>query len=162
DLVTVIRPDGATATVFDHTANSNDPGFEGDGYPNITADCADNFYIATSEWSRINQHGEEHTLAQVIARTGQVALLFDGLQIDPSNLSDIDFLAFDRFGNRILMWNHGGLNPIWQVPVTCGAIGVEAHLTTRPGQTLTGFNRAPSAVIPRANGGTEYVFSLRD
>jgi hypothetical protein len=160
-LVTLIRPNGSVSTIFSQGDGINDPVFEGDGFPNIAADCADNFYIAVSQWAKINQAGEEHTLAQVIARTGQVALLFDGNQIDPVGLGDIDYLAYDRFGNRILLWSdNGGI--IWQVPVTCGAIGVEAHLFTVPGQTLSGANRAPSAILQLADGRTEYVWSLRD
>ncbi len=160
-LVTLIKPDGSGVTLFSKADGINDPYFEGDGYPNIAADCADNFYIAPFVWARIGADGgEENRLAQVIARTGQVGQLFNGLQISPY-LNDIDYLSYDRFANRILMWNHGD-SKIWQVPVTCGAISVEAHVLAKAGQTLTGFSRAPSASIPLADGRTEYVWSLRD
>ena len=134
--------------------------FEGDGYPNIAADCADNFYIATFQWEKIGQSGEEHTLAQVVPRTGRVALLFDALKIDPI-LNDIDYLAYDRLNSRILMWNHyEGM--IWQVPVTCGAISVDVHLLTQPGQTLSAPTKPTSAVVPLPDQRTEYVWSLKD
>jgi sugar lactone lactonase YvrE len=160
NFVSQIKPDGSATTVFSKGDGIEDPIFEGDGYPNIAADCADNFYIATSQWKKINQSGEEHIVAQVIPRTGRIAALFDGLQIS-SSLNDIDYLSYDRFGNRLLMWNHGD-SKIWTVPVTCGAISVEAHIVTKPGQTLTGFSTAPSASVPLADGRTDYVWSLRD
>lgn len=159
-FVSQIKPDGSATTVFSKGDGIDDPIFEGDGYPNIAADCADNFYIATSQWKKINQNGEEHIVAQVIPRTGRIAALFDGLQIS-SSLNDIDYLSYDRFGNRLLMWNHGD-GKIWTVPVTCGAISVEAHVVTKPGQTLTGFSTTPSASVPLADGRTDYVWSLRD
>lgn len=96
----------------------------------------------------------------MIARTGSISAVFNGLQIS-TNLQDTDYLAYDRFGSRILMWNDY-VNEIWQVPVTCGAIGVEAHLFSKAGQTLKGFSKAPNAVIPHADARTEYVWSLRD
>lgn len=160
DRVSMVKPDGTTQSIFSKADGVIDPIFEGDGYPNIAADCADNFYIAPSQWSRLNQSGEEHSLAQVVPSTGRVALLFDTARVDPS-LNDIDYLAFDRFNNRLLMWNDGS-NRIWQVPVTCGAIGVQAHVVSHPGQVLTGASMTPSAAVARADGSTEYVFSLRD
>lgn len=160
-LISMIKPDGTVTNIFSRADGTVDPVFEGDGYPNIAADCADNFYIAPYNWKVINQlNTEEHSLAQVVARTGTVALLFDTAKID-ATLNDIDYLAFDRFSNRVLMWTHGA-NRIWQVPVTCGAIGVEAHLVAQPGQALSGATRAPSATVPLADGRTEYVWSLRD
>jgi sugar lactone lactonase YvrE len=159
NFVSQIKPDGSATTVFSKGDGIDDPIFEGDGYPNIAADCADNFYIATSQWKKINQSGEEHIVAQVIPRTGRIAALFDGYQIS-DRLNDIDYLAYDRFGNRLLMWQDG--DRIWQVPVTCGAISVEAHVVTKPGQTLTGFSTTPSASVPLADGRTDYVWSLRD
>lgn len=160
-VISMIKPDQSSILLYSKGDGTIDPKFEGDGYPNIAADCADNFYIAPTYWKVINQlFTEEHVLAQVVPRTGQVSALFDGLQIR-SHLRDIDYLAFDRFGSRLLMWAHG-YNEIWQVPVTCGAISVEAHLVAQPGQSLSGFSRPPSAVVPLADGRTEYVFSLRD
>ncbi len=159
-VVSQILPDGRTRAIFSRADGTEEPIFEGDGYPTITADCADNFYITASSWQRVGQYGEEHVLSQVVPRTGQVVGLLDTLRVNPS-VGDIDYLSFDRFGNRILMWDHN-TSAIYQVPVTCGAIGVEAHLFTRPGQTLTGFDVAPAAVIQHADSRTEYVWSLRD
>lgn len=158
--VAMVKPDGASSSIFAKGDGTIDPYFEGDGYPNIAADCADNFYIAPSQWAKINQSGEEYSLAQVVPRTGRIALLFDARKIAP-NLADIDYLAFDRFGNRLLMWNDNDQS-IWQVPVTCGAISVDAHLLAKAGQTLSGASKPPSAVVARADGRTEYVWSLRD
>ncbi len=159
-VVTQILPDGRTRTIFSRADGVVEPVFEGDGYPTITADCADNFYITASQWTRINQSGEEHILAQVVPRTGQVVALFDVTRFNPS-VGDIDYLSFDRFGNRILMWDHN-TSWIYQVPVTCGAIGVEAHLFAKRNQSFTGFDLAPATVLPLADGRTEYVWSLRD
>lgn len=159
-IISMIKPDGSSVLLYSKGDGAIDPIFEGDGYPNIAADCADNFYIAPYRWDVIKQNGEEHILAQVVPRTGQVSALFDGLKIS-SRLSDIDYLSFDRFGSRILMWADY-VNEIWQVPVTCGAISVEAHLVARSGQDLSGFSKPPSAIVPLVDGRTEYVFSLRD
>ncbi|KQV54555.1 hypothetical protein ASD07_08540 [Duganella sp. Root336D2] len=158
--VSMVKPDGSSVAIFSKADGNDHPYFEGDGYPNIAADCADNFYIAPYQWSRIGQSGEEYSLAQVVPRTGQIARLFDARTIAP-NLADIDYLAFDRFNNRILMWNDNDQS-IWQVPVTCGAIGVQAHLVAKPSQQLTGASKPPSAVVPLPDGRTEYVWNLRD
>ncbi len=158
--VTQIRPDGTARTIFAGADGVTNPSFEGDGYPTITADCADNFYITAWQWQQVNQNGEEHILSQVVPRTGQVVGLLDVTRVDP-RVADIDYLSFDRFGNRILMWDHS-TSAIYQVPVTCGAISVEAHVITKPGQTLRGFDRAPAASVALPDGRTEYVWSLRD
>jgi sugar lactone lactonase YvrE len=160
DFVSMVKPDGASVSIFSKGDGTIDPIFEGDGYPNIAADCADNFYIAPFQWAKINQSGEEHSIAQVVPRTGKIALLFDAQKINPT-LNDIDYLSFDRLNNRLLMWNDYEAR-IWQVPVSCGAIGVQAHLVAKLGQTLTGASKPPSATVPLADGRTEYVWSLRD
>jgi sugar lactone lactonase YvrE len=161
NFVSFIKPDGSVFDIFSKGDGKNEPSFEGDGYPNIAADCGENFYIAAYHWDKIGQSpNEEHTIGQVVARTGRVATLFDALKINPV-LNDIDYLAFDRLGNRILMWNHYE-SKVWSVPVTCGAIGVQAHLVAQPGQKLSGISKAPAAIIPLADGRTEYVWSLKD
>jgi len=160
NIISMIKPDQSSVLLYSKGDGTIDPIFEGDGYPNIAADCSDNLYIAPDVWKKIGQNGEEHVLAQVVQHTGQASALFDGLQIS-SRLRDIDYLAFDRFGSRLLLWVDS-YREIWQVPVTCGAISVEAHLVAQTGQTLSGFNRPPSAVVPLSDGKTEYVFSLRD
>ena len=160
-LVSMMNPAGAATTIFNGAdGGESSPYFEGDGYPNIAADCAENFYIAPFTWKKIGQESEEHVLAQVIPRTGRVAVLFDALKISPT-FNDIDYLAYDRLNNRLLVWNHGDGN-VWGVPVTCGAISVDVHLFTQPGQRITGTSKAPVATIPQADGRTEYVWSLKD
>jgi sugar lactone lactonase YvrE len=159
-LVAQVTPDGKVFQLYAGGDGVDNPSFEGDGYPNITADCSDNLYIATWQWSKIGQNGEEHTLAQIVSRTGHVGLLVDTSRTVP-RLTDIDYLAFDRFGQRIMLWDHSS-SAIYSIPVTCGAISVDAHLFSQPGQTLTGFTMPPSATIPLADGRTEYVWSLRD
>src|SRR5690606_7656012 len=125
------------------------------------ADCADNLYVASFQWNRMGVAArEEHMIAQIVPRTGHAAVLFDTLNVN-SIINDIDYLAFDRFGSRLMMYNDYE-RMIWQVPVTCGAIGVDAHITTAPGQSLTAMTKAPAAVVAQADGRTEYVWSLRD
>ncbi len=155
-----VTPDGATRTIFSRRDGVIDPVFEGDGYPTITADCADNFYITASQWARVGQNGEERVLSQVVPRTGQVVGLLDVSRVD-SRVGDIDYLAFDRFNSRLMMWDHN-TSAIYQIPVTCGAIGVDAHLFTRADQTLESFDQQPAASVLHADGRTEYVWSLRD
>ncbi len=159
--VSMIRPDGSVSDLYSRNDGVEDPNFEGDGYPNIAADCADNLYIAPFHWDRMGiRPAEEHIITQIVPRTGRAAVLFDTLSVN-SIINDIDYLAFDRFGSRLMMYNDYE-RMIWQVPVTCGAIGVDAHVTAAPGQALSGFTRAPAAVVPQADGRTEYVWSLRD
>ena len=160
NLVAQVTPDGKVYQLYAGGDGVENPSFEGDGYPNITADCSDNLYIATWQWSKIGQNGEEHTLAQIVSRTGHVGLLVDTSRTVP-RLTDIDYLAFDKFGQRLMLWDHSS-SAIYSIPVTCGAISVDAHLFSQPGQSLTGFTMPPSATIPHADGRTEYVWSLRD
>lgn len=160
NLVAQVTPDGKVYQLYSGGDGVDNPSFEGDGYPNITADCSDNLYIATWQWQKINQSGEEHTIAQIVSRTGHVGLLVDTSRTVP-RLTDIDYLAFDRFNNRLMLWDHS-TSAIYSIPVTCGAISAEAHVFSLPGQTLSGFTVPPSASIPHADGRTEYVWSLRD
>jgi sugar lactone lactonase YvrE len=159
--VTKVDPSGTTTVIFHGADGVENPVFEGDGYPNIAADCAENFYIAPFNWQKIGQvNTEEHVLAQVIPRTGRVAVLFDTLKVHPT-FNDIDYLAYDRLNNRLLVWNDSDKN-VWGVPVTCGAISVDVHLFAKPGQRFTGATKAPVATIAQADGRTEYVWSLKD
>ncbi len=159
--VSEIHPDGSVTDLYTSNNGVEDPYFEGDGYPNIAADCADNLYVAPFQWNAMGiASAEEHKIAQIVSRTGHAAVLFDTLSVN-SIINDIDYLAFDRFGSRLMMYNHyEGM--IWQVPVTCGAIGVDAHVLTAPGQVITAATKAPAAVVAQADGRTEYVWSLRD
>jgi sugar lactone lactonase YvrE len=159
--VSEIHPDGSVTDLYTSNNGIQDPYFEGDGYPNIAADCADNLYVASYQWNDMGVTAtEEHKIAQIVSRTGHAAVLFDTLNVN-SIINDIDYLAFDRFGSRLMMYNDYE-HMIWQVPVTCGAIGVDAHILTVPGQSITAATRAPAAVVPQADGRTEYVWSLSD
>lgn len=159
--VSEIHPDGSVTDLYTSNNGIEDPYFEGDGYPNIAADCADNLYVASYQWNNMGvAAAEEHKIAQIVARTGHAAVLFDTLNVN-SIINDIDYLAFDRFGSRLMMYNDYE-HMIWQVPVTCGAIGVDAHILTVPGQSITAATKAPAAVVAQADGRTEYVWSLRD
>ncbi|HEU4613998.1 MAG TPA: carboxypeptidase regulatory-like domain-containing protein, partial [Kofleriaceae bacterium] len=159
--VSEIHPDGSVTDLYTTNNGVEDPSFEGDGYPNIAADCADNLYVAPYRWDAMGIAGaEEHKIAQIVSRTGHAAVLFDTLSVN-SIINDIDYLAFDRFGSRLMMYNHyEGM--IWQVPVTCGAIGVDAHVLTAPGEAVSASTKPPAAVVPLSDGRTEYVWSLRD
>ena len=162
DSVVLITPEGNTSMVFDYRNNPNDPLFEGDGYPTITADCADNLYLTFFRWAEVEeQQGEEHVLVQYQADTKNINMLFDAKTIDQS-LGDIDYLSYDRFGQRILMWNEYSRDRIWQVPVTCGAISADAHLFTKPDQKLTAQTKAENASLVGADERTEYVWSLQN
>ncbi len=159
-LVTQIRPDRSVTTLFEGGDPAGNPHFEYEGVT-VAGDCGEGVYLAPLAWESTTQAGEEHTLFHFNPRTGQVSSVLDGSKIH-HDLGDMDYIVFDRFGSRILIWTDYSGGRIWQVPVTCGAISVEAHLITEPGQTLTGINRAPAAVVPLADGGSEYVWGLRD
>lgn len=159
--VTRIKPDGTVANIFQLGDGVAEPQFEYEGLA-LAADCADNIFVASINWSRANQSpAEEYILAQYVPRSGAVAQVLDGRRIH-ADLADIDHLVFDRFGNRLLIWTDYSGGRVWQLPVTCGAVGVDAHLIGKPGQRLSGFDRVPQATLPLPDGRTEYVFSLRD
>ncbi|GMV27894.1 MAG: hypothetical protein AMXMBFR59_00190 [Rhodanobacteraceae bacterium] len=157
-LIAMIKPDGAVFDLYSAADGIEEPTFEGDDNPTITADCGENLYLAPFRWTKVGQQGEEHVLTQINPRSRNVSLVFDALTVSP-DLTDIDYLAFDRFGNRILLWNHTD-EYIWQMPVTCGRIGARAHLVTAPGQSLGGMSKAPLAVVSLPGGRTEHVWSL--
>ncbi|HSX59424.1 MAG TPA: carboxypeptidase regulatory-like domain-containing protein, partial [Tahibacter sp.] len=159
-LIAMIKPDGAVFDLYSAGDGTEEPTFEGDDNPTITADCGENLYLAPFRWTKVGQQGEEHVLTQINPRTRSVSMVFDALTVSP-DLTDIDYLAFDRFSNRILIWNHTD-EFIWQMPVTCGRIGARAHLVTAPGQSLTGMSKAPQAVVSLPGGRTEHVWSLND
>lgn len=159
-LIAMIKPDGAVFDLYSAGDGIEEPTFEGDDNPTITADCGENLYLAPFRWTKVGQEGEEHVLTQINPRTRNVSMVFDALTVSP-DLTDIDYLAFDRFSNRLLIWNHTD-EFIWQMPVTCGRIGARAHLVTAPGQSLTGMSKAPQATVSLPGGRTEHVWSLND
>ncbi|MDE3110962.1 MAG: hypothetical protein KGL02_13615, partial [Acidobacteriota bacterium] len=154
-----LRNDGTLHTIFGTSNGNTTPAFEGpgggDSGRDVVGDCAGNLLVKSFKWSLIGQISEEHTLAQVIPATGQVGLVIDTSIL---GLSDIDALSFDRFHNRALLRMDGGA--IYSLPFTCGAVSVEAHVVTLPGQQLTGLSVPAAAAIPHTDGSTEYVFTL--
>jgi sugar lactone lactonase YvrE len=162
--ISLIKPDGTSVTLFSKQDGIDDPYFETETLPVIGADCGENYYLMPSAWAKVGQRlsvDEEHTLVQLVARTGRISAVINTMQFDPT-FSDVDYMFYDRLNSRILMWNEHGMpnTDMWQVPVTCGTIGSEVHLLSKPGQTLTGFALTPNASIPLPDGRTEYVWNL--
>ncbi|MEO8751073.1 MAG: carboxypeptidase regulatory-like domain-containing protein [Casimicrobiaceae bacterium] len=145
----LIRPDAA-----------GEPTWEGEGMP-MSGDCADNLLVAPYSWARVGQSGEEHTMVQVIGRTGRIAQIFDGAKTLPS-LTDMDSLVYDRFSSTLMLATdlNGGM--IFRLPITCGAIDTDLHLVFPASQPATGFSVAPKAVFTRADGQHEYVWGFKD
>lgn len=157
--ISVLRPDGTRASLVRPDANG-EPSFEGEGV-NIAGDCADNLFVTPYTWSRFGQNSEEHTLIQVIGRTGQPAAIFDGLKQMPQ-LTDMDSIVFDRFSSSLLVWADLYRGIVHRLPVTCGAIDTDLHVVFPAGQSAAGFSTPPKAVMPRTDGSKEYVWSFKD
>ena len=161
NLVTRIKADGTASAIYSQADGQLEPRFEYEGMA-LAGGCGENFYLAPVEWQKFGQKSvEEHTLVQISSRSGQGAVILNGLQIH-YDLTDMDYLVYDRFSSRLLMWTDYSGGRIWQVPVFCGAINVETHLVTKPGQTLANANPPWAAALRQANGGTDYVWNLRD
>lgn len=133
---------------------------EGEGV-GMAGDCSNNLFVGSFGGS-LGGLGidEEESLVEVVGSTGVPGLVFNGLTVKPP-LSDMDFVVFDRFHSDILTWTDDNNGPINQLPVSCGAIDLEAHVVMPAGQTATGFNLAPEAAIAHADGSTEYVWDMQ-
>lgn len=148
------RPDGAAASVAVDIAE-----FEREG-STIAGDCADNLFVAPRTWARIGQSGEESHLAQVIGATGALGTVINGKAIN-AFLDDIDTLAYDRFSQSLLVWNHRGTGfQLFRMKVSCGGIDAEVRVVFPAGQDASGFNSAPSSRTVRADGSVEYAWKL--
>ncbi|CAG0960163.1 Serine/threonine-protein kinase PknD [Burkholderiales bacterium] len=158
--VTRITPTGRVTILHQFKDSKTDPLFEYEGM-SLAADCGENYYLAASQWLPFGQDGEEYTLVQTDGRTRVGATVLDGRKIH-WDLTDIDYIAFDRFGSRLLMWTDYSGGRIWQAPVSCGSISVATHLITRPGQTLKNASIPWIAALPKADGSVEYVWNLRE
>ena len=148
-ITNIVRPDATGLPTFE---------YEG---VNVSGDCADNVFVTPNRWDALGQAaGEEHTLIQYVGKTGMVAQILDGLTLNPQ-LADLDFIAYDRFSESLLMWTDVD-GRIHHIPVTCGAISTDVHLVFPAGQPAGGFDVTPKQVIQNADGSTEYVWSLKD
>jgi len=165
----VLQVDLSTGAVTYVTGNPQ-TNFETEG-PQVAVDCAEKLFVVpwsgdAAYWGSLS--GEEKRAFTVDPRTLSPQSVLYGPLYDPT-LNDFDFIAYDRFRNQLLVWIDDARysttsqeGQLWRLPMTCGAIGVDAHVVTMPGQTLTGMTKAPAAVVPKADGRTEYVWSLRD
>jgi sugar lactone lactonase YvrE len=153
EVVKIARDGSVSAVVADPEVV-----FEYEGV-NIAGDCAGNLFVTPYRWPAVGQDGEEHTLAQVAGATGQVTQVLDGRTIH-SDLTDMDLIVYDRFGGQLLIWTDTAAGRVYSVPVRCGVIDAGLHLVLPPGQQASGFSTAPSAVVDRSDGSTEYVWSL--
>jgi sugar lactone lactonase YvrE len=158
------KSDGTTEVFFDKGDGTIDPLLEGDGSPTIASDCSGNVIFSPISWLNVNDAngatGEEHIIYQYNPLTRKVLTVVDFQLVDPS-MQDIDYVTYDRLNKQYLLFNHGN-NQIFTIPVTCGALNLQANLFSKPGQQLSGFSKAPSATIPQADGRTQYVWQLKD
>ncbi|CAI8837735.1 carboxypeptidase regulatory-like domain-containing protein [Methylocaldum szegediense] len=154
NVINRIGPDGSVSTLLTEAK------FEYEGH-NIAGDCADNLFLTPYEWAKVGQSGEEHILAQLIGRTGQVASILDGRTVN-RDLEDMDFIVYDRFSGNLLIWTDYNNGRIYKLPVTCGAINTELHVVLPQGQSAAGLNPAPTGALALPDGATEYVWNLKD
>ncbi len=147
-----ITPDGHATTLTSKAT------FEFEG-GNMTGDCADDVFVTPGYWPELGQNGEEHSLIEIVGSTGQAGRVLDGSTVSYA-LGDMDFIVYDRFHSKILIWSDGG--QIYSLPVTCGAIDTQVHVVTQAGQTLSGFDVPPMTTTTHADGSTEYAWDLKD
>lgn len=134
--------------------------FEFEGV-NLVADCANNLLFAPIYLPSIKTFGEETKIIQLVGDTGETRLVLEGPPISPA-LGDMDVLYYDRFNSRLLVWTDRNNGKVFSFPVVCGGINVDLHLVTRTNVDLESASPAPAAVLPRADGSSEYVWSLTD
>lgn len=132
--------------------------FEYEGMP-IAGDCADNIFLAPYTWGKVGQAGEERTLVEMFGKSRSIAQVLSGAAV-PAQLGDMDFVVFDHFHNNLLIWSDAGGNPIYKLPLACGAITADFHIKLPAGQPGTGFSVAPTTTMTGADGATEYVWNL--
>ncbi len=149
-----IAADGSAGSYYDKAQ------FEFEGV-NLVADCANNLLFAPTYLPPFKPGGEENMIIQLVGDTGEARLVLDGLPIDPA-LGDMDVLYYDRFNSRLLVWTDRNDGKVFSFPVVCGGIDVDLHLVTRTDVDLESASPAPAAVLPRADGSSEYVWSLTD
>ena len=142
-----ITPDGTASTAITQA------GFEYEGDNNIAGDCADNLLLT--------QGYEEGGIYEIVGSTGQHSLAVNAYALD-HGLGDMDFITFDRFHSQLLIWTDDTNGRVYRLPILCGAIDVEAHMVAAPGQTLSGFNVAPTATLANADGSTDYVWDMKN
>ncbi len=152
------RADGSMSDVLPR--GEHRPTFEFEGM-NIAGDCADNLFVTPYHWPQVGQSGEEYTLVNIIGKTGAISQILDGRKINPQ-LTDLDFIVYDRFSSSLLMWTDIGNGRLYRIPVTCGAISTDLHMVFPAAQSVSGFNVAPKATSSLADGSRELVWSLKD
>jgi len=135
--------------------------FEHEGGANIAGDCADSLYMTPIVMPGTSQTSEEHTIVQLLPATGQIGEVVNGKSIN-TDLTDIDFLFYDRFGSRFVMITHASGYKLYSMPVACGAIDTDYHLVMPPGQPVLQTEPPPTSVFTRDDSSIEYVWNLRD
>jgi sugar lactone lactonase YvrE len=160
NTIDMFGADGSVTNVVRPDANG-EPSFEHEGV-NVSGDCADNVFLTPFVWDAVGQRGgvEEHVLVEYVGKTGKAAQILDGLTLNPQ-LGDLDFIAYDRFSESLLMWTDVD-GRIHHIPVTCGAISTDLHLVFPAGQAAGSFDVTPKQAIQNADGSTEYVWSFKD
>lgn len=160
-IVTKFLPSGASSVV------SGEIQFEKEqNGPTIAGDCADNLIVAPFYWAGLANGPEEHTLVQISGKSGKPTKIFDGTSQSPV-LGDMDFIVYDRYGQSLLVWSdkeYGDLSTsvsrIYRMPIRCGSLGTDLHVIVPAGQSLGGFDTAPSGVVTNTDGSSEYTWSL--
>lgn len=148
-----VDPDRQTSMLL------TDATFEYEGV-NITGTCSEGLFFTPITYTRVGQNGEEYTVAQVVGSTGQIGPIINGRMIS-DDLTDIDFLVYDRFASNLLLMSESNGPKLFRVPVTCGAIDVDLHVVLKAGQSALALDPPPQQNLVRADGSTELVWSLR-
>jgi len=159
-LINELKPDMTLHGVFASANGTTTPYFLNDewGDKGIGGGCGHNIFISPSSWTAVGPGTEEHLLVQVLPDSGKAGLVFDGALF---GLNDMDAVVTDRFHNHVLVWDDEDYL-VTEIPVTCGAISVEAHVLSRSGQQLGNFSHLADAVIAQPDGRTDYVFLLQN
>jgi hypothetical protein len=151
-----VTPQGVVSTVI------QSPSFENEG-ANIAGDCAENLFIAPTNWPEVGQNAEEHIVGQRNGRSGSVGAILNTRLIN-TNYADLDTMVYDRFQSALQIWNHGGgnFNAILRIPVTCGAITTRLVAVVPPNQPVGSFVPAPIEQLTLADGAKQLTWVLTD
>ncbi|HBK56430.1 MAG TPA: hypothetical protein DDZ76_09140, partial [Xanthomonadales bacterium] len=124
--------------------------FEYEGV-NIAGDCGESMFMTPMSLPGTSQGGEEHSIVQLVGRTGELGTVLNGKLIG-QDLLDMDFIVYDRFGSRLLIMSESNGLKLFSVPITCGAIDLDLHLVFPADQPMVATEPLASSVFVRGDG----------
>jgi sugar lactone lactonase YvrE len=132
--------------------------FEGEGKPFAKA-CGETLLFAPQAFFAPLGFGwEEADIYSLNTRTLQYSQTL-GSATNPA--SDPDYFGYDPINQRLVMFGHNNQNA-GTMPVRCGGIQTEVHITTAPGESLLATVPTPTSQTTMANGAKRYVYQISE